>query len=113
MNGYGGNLQRDNKNSNHSVIEKNTEKKCFWTFAHHCAVKSKLTPPEVISTRWNVFQVQKHPAYSAKMQKIAEIKDIPYFLPVVYMHIHTYARTNAHLDLELLQLICYAKHDAY
>ena len=25
MNGYGSNLQRDNKNSNHSVIEKNTE----------------------------------------------------------------------------------------
>ena len=29
--------------------------------------------------RRNVFQVQKHPAHSTKMQKIVKIKNIPYF----------------------------------
>ena len=33
----------------------------------------------------DVFQVQKHLAHPAKMQKIDEIKNIPYFLPVVYL----------------------------
>ena len=42
---------------------------------------------KVTSARMNVFQVQKHPAHSTNMQKIAEIKNIPYVWPVVYMFI--------------------------
>ena len=51
----------------------------------HFDVKCKLTTLKVISARRNVFQVQKHIAHPTKLQKIAEIKNIPYFLPVVYM----------------------------
>ena len=40
----------------------------------------------MISARKNVFQVQKHPAHSTEMQKFAEIKNIPYLLPVVYIN---------------------------
>ena len=47
-----------------------------------------INPQKVISVRRNVFQVQKHPARLTKMQKVDEIKNIPYFLPVVYIYIY-------------------------
>ena len=42
----------------------------------------------MISARRNVFQVQKHPAHSTNMHKPAEIKNSPYFLPVVYVNVY-------------------------
>ena len=53
----------------------------------------QINSPKVISARKNVFQVQKHPSHSSKMQKIAVIKNIPYFLPVVYIK-HSRAGTG-------------------
>ena len=35
----------------------------------------------------NVFQAQKHPAHPTKMKRIDEIKNIPYFLPVVHVEL--------------------------
>ena len=46
-----------------------------------------MTPQKGLFARRNLFQVQKHPSHSTKMQEIAVIRNIPYFLPVVYQYI--------------------------
>ena len=80
--------QWDNKNSKQSLIPKKRPKLWFSSFAVHFVVNLELAPQKVISAHRNVFQTKKHPSCTTKMQNIAEIENIPLFLPVVYIYIY-------------------------
>ena len=80
--------QWDDKNSKQSLIPKKRPKLWFSSFAVHFVVNLELAPQKVISAHRNVFQTKKHPSCTTKMQNIAEIENIPLFLPVVYIYIY-------------------------
>ena len=76
--------QWNNMPSNQCLVQKKYQSNRFWTCVLYFAVQCEITHPKVISTRRNIFQTQKHMHTRQKYKKIAEIKNIPYFLPVVY-----------------------------
>ena len=49
---------------------------CYWVW---------INSPKVISVYRNVNQINKYITHPTKKQKFAEMKIIPYFLPVVYV----------------------------